>query len=102
MTELETIQHKAQEVKLEFLLIGGLAVIQHGFVRSTTDIDLLVRMRDSESWRRMLEGLGYRYDHGTHNFHQYQRREFTGWPLDLMIVDESTFEKLAKGSVPTN
>ena len=43
MTELDQIRPKAQEQRLEFLLIGGLAVIEHGFARLTTDLYLLVR-----------------------------------------------------------
>jgi hypothetical protein len=57
MTELEQIQKKADELRLEFLLIGGLAVIEHGFARLTTDIDLLVRSRCRDAWKSCLAGL---------------------------------------------
>lgn len=40
----------------ECLLAGGLAVIAHGFVRGTRDVDLLARLPLSEAKRRLERG----------------------------------------------
>jgi hypothetical protein len=37
-----------QEPPLPFLVIGGYAVVAHGFVRTTVDIDLLICQEDRE------------------------------------------------------
>ena len=41
---------------LQFLIIGGHAVIQHGYIRTTEDIDI-VFMRNSESEKNLLSSL---------------------------------------------
>ena len=41
----------------ECVLVGGLAVVAHGYVRATRDVDLLTRLPLSEA-RRRLEGKG--------------------------------------------
>ena len=70
MTELQQIQQKAEELSLEFLLIGGLAVIEYGFTRVTTDIDLVVRSRSRDSWKEMLAGIGFALINEKDNFQQ--------------------------------
>ena len=42
---------------VEFLVIGGYAVIAHGYFRSTGDLDVWVRISD-ENARRLVEALG--------------------------------------------
>ena len=42
--------------KVEYLLIGGYAVVVHGYVRNTSDIDLVVS-RDSKNAVRCVEAL---------------------------------------------
>ena len=95
MTELQEIQRSAGESKLEFLLIGGLAVIEHGFARVTTDIDLLVRMRDRQLWKKLLEGLGYQIINEQDAFQQYERSGMVSWPIDLMFVNEATYDGMS-------
>jgi hypothetical protein len=102
MTELEAIQHRAKVQQLEFLLIGGLAVIEHGFPRVTTDIDLLVRKRDQGTWKGLARDLGYQPIREADNFHQYERPEITTWPLDLMLVNDITYDRLAEVSLPAH
>ncbi len=41
----------------EYIVIGGVAVALHGYVRATKDIDILVP-RDLENTRRILDALG--------------------------------------------
>lgn len=99
MTELEQIQQKSGELGLEFLLIGGLAVIEHGFARLTTDIDLVVRSIFKDAWKNCLAGLDYRVVNERDNFQQYERPGLASWPLDLMLVNDPTYEGLAAASL---
>ncbi len=100
MTELYQIRQKAQDQRLEFLLIGGLAVIEHGFARLTTDLDLLVRKGVGETWKRMLLGMGYALINEKESFQQYDRPGAATWPVDLMLVNDPTYEGLAAASLP--
>lgn len=40
----------------EYLVIGGIACVLHGYVRATTDVDILIG-RTSENARRVLQAL---------------------------------------------
>lgn len=45
-----------------YLVVGGVAVVAHGFVRLTEDLDVVLRLEDSDSVRRALKelaALGY-------------------------------------------
>lgn len=99
MTDLELISRKASELELGFLLIGGLAVIEHGFTRLTTDIDLIVRRREANRWKNLLTGLGYCLINEQESFHQYERADTASWPLDLMLANEPTYEGLTVASL---
>jgi len=44
--------------KIKYIVIGGMAVIQHGYVRATEDIDLLVET-SPENEKRLLQTLTY-------------------------------------------
>ncbi len=100
MTELEEIRVRAEQSRLGFLLIGGLAVIEHGYARLTTDLDLLVRKRDRPAWNEMLKELGYRLINEKDSFQQYERPGIASWPLDLMLVNEETYDGMAGASLP--
>ncbi len=54
---------KAMEEKgIRYVVVGGVAVVLHGFVRATMDLDLVVSL-DSANVRKFLDlvnGLGYR------------------------------------------
>ncbi len=40
-----------------YLIAGGLAVVAHGYVRLTADLDLILDLEDEEATRRALEAL---------------------------------------------
>jgi hypothetical protein len=92
---LATIAARAAEANLPFLVIGGNAVIAYGHIRQTGDIDLLVRQRDRLRWDQLILSLGYRVHHAARAFHMYHPTGDEVFPVDLMIVDDPTFEKLA-------
>jgi predicted nucleotidyltransferase len=57
----ETIVRTLQEAKVRYLVVGGIAVIAHGYVRLTVDVDLLIELEPSNvvAALRALERLGY-------------------------------------------
>ena len=44
---------------LEYSVIGGLALVEHGYRRATEDIDLLMRRETLDAFRERLVGRGY-------------------------------------------
>ncbi len=94
MTVLEQIEQAAAGRGLEFLVIGGLAVIEHGYPRLTFDVDLLVRREARATWRELLTARGYAVVEEKDNFEQYAKAETSAWPVDLMFVNASTFDGL--------
>lgn len=94
MSALEQIQQEAVRRDLQFLVIGGYAVIVHGYARTTEDLDLLVRREDQAQWRELLSSLAYQLTHDGGNFLQFARTEGLDWPVDLMLVGQPTFDGL--------
>lgn len=88
----------AQAEGLPHLIIGGNAVIHYGIPRFTRDIDFLIPDAAIDSWKALLVSLGYQCYHASGAFLQFEvaADEPDGAPVDLMSVDESTWEKLSK------
>jgi hypothetical protein len=62
LKSLEAIFLALQEADARYLVVGGVAVIAHGYVRLTEDLDLVLDL-SSDSLRRALtalQSLGYR------------------------------------------
>lgn len=62
LKSLEAIFRALQEADARYLVVGGVAVIAHGYVRLTEDLDLVLDL-SSDSLRRTLtalQSLGYR------------------------------------------
>lgn len=51
-----------QQAQARYLIVGGLAVVAHGYVRYTADVDLVIALDADNIHRAMgaLEGLGFR------------------------------------------
>ena len=90
---------KAALSGLPFLIIGGNAVIAYGYPRRTIDVDLLVREVDRRAWDALLLSLGFRQHQIARSFHMYNPTESGCPPVDLMLVNESTFKKLSEGAM---
>lgn len=101
MAPFDRISKLASSRQLPFLLIGGHAVAAHGYGRTTVDVDLLIRKHDRQSWLDELSGLGYRLYHDGVSFLQLSAAEKGNWPLDLMLVDEATFEGMWAEAIST-
>ncbi|MEM7603165.1 MAG: nucleotidyltransferase [Verrucomicrobiota bacterium] len=92
---LQRICSRAVECEVvDFLLIGGNAVIAYGVPRFTRDIDFVIPEDALPTWRDLLEMENYRCFQATHAFAQFEDVSAIAPRVDLMIVDQSTWEKL--------
>ena len=101
MNVFQSVEQGARQRGLPFVVIGGLAVIQHGYSRLTTDFDLLVERTRKEPWHSLLLELGYELIHEAQAFSQYSAQQGPGWPIDLMFVNDSTFARMLAAAKPT-
>jgi hypothetical protein len=99
VSSLETISEKAASVNLPFLLIGGYAVMAHGFARSTYDLDLLVPRSDSARWKNLVAEIGFGFFREGPTFLQFHPPSADVPPLDLMLVGDDTFAQMQAASV---
>lgn len=85
----------AHEINSRFVIIGGHAINAHGYSRSTGDIDLAILNQDAEKWSKSIQKIGYAIFHQQPAFIQFKSTNLDGWPIDLMLVDQTTFNQLA-------
>jgi hypothetical protein len=62
LSSVEAIARALNEAGVPFIVVGGLAVVAHGYGRQTQDLDVVVRLEDSSIHAafRALASLGYR------------------------------------------
>jgi hypothetical protein len=62
LSTLEAVVRALDESRVRFILVGGLAVVAHGYGRSTQDVDLVVDLEGGNILRAFdaLTSLGYR------------------------------------------
>ena len=94
MSLIGNISRKASERNLPFIIIGGHAVMAHGFVRTTSDWDLLVCKEQAGEWRAAVESLGYSLHFTGATFLQFQPPLGELAALDLMLVDQKIFQQM--------
>lgn len=60
--EIEKVIGALNQERVRFLVAGGVAVVLHGYLRTTADLDLVVQLDSSNVLRalRALGSLGYR------------------------------------------
>ena len=102
MTLFQTLENEAGARGLGFLIIGAHAVNQYGYSRDTSDIDLLTRRDDREQWLKLFTDLGYTIYKDRPNFLQLSAPEDKIWPVDLMLVNDATWNKMAPEAVPVS
>lgn len=56
---LKKITQKLGELGIDYVVVGGMAMFQHGYRRFTEDVDLLVTREGLREVHRKLDGLGY-------------------------------------------
>jgi len=97
MTTAEIIELCGKETKMPFLVIGGVAIVAHGYQRDTLDLDYLTRQSDRAAWRDALKQLDYDIAYTHEHFDQFASKR--GWmDLDLMYVNERTFDTMFSSS----
>lgn len=96
MEILKILSEKGNERGISFLLIGGIALGVYGISRQTGDVDILIREEDREQWKEVIQSLGYRLFHDHTSFLQFTPPRIDTWPLDAMIVNGETFDRLRK------
>jgi len=85
---------------IDFILCGGHAVNAYQVIRKTGDVDVVVRERDLRRWRDGLVALGYAVFHEDPAFLQLSPPTAAEWPLDLLVVDDATFETMQREARP--
>ena len=86
----------AEAKGLKSVLVGGNAVDPYGYHRTTFDVDLLVREKDSARWVSFFERHGYKIFQQTGNFIRLHLADDPAGalPVDLMLVDDATFRQI--------
>lgn len=56
---LRRIALKLQELNIPYAVAGGMALVAHGYERTTVDVDVLVTADALKAIHQALEGLGY-------------------------------------------
>jgi hypothetical protein len=82
-----------RDAEIPFLVVGGHAVVLHGHQRNTFDLDLLISEFRLPQTKEVLMSLGYEHYFESGAFLQLTPRTNLP-PVDVMIVDDSTFERL--------
>ena len=82
---LQNITHRLNELGIQYVVVGGMALFRHGFRRFTEDVDLLVTREGLKKIHEALEGLGY-----VHVFKGSKklRDTSTGVTIDFLISGE--------------
>jgi predicted nucleotidyltransferase len=92
----QTINLETRNRKLDFLVIGGLAVNLYGYSRDTADLDLLIQQKFREQWLALFASLNYSVEKENGAFIQLSPPKEAAWPVDLMMVQELTFHPMLK------
>ena len=90
----------AEAEGLESVLVGGNAVNLHAYLRTTFDVDLLVRENESERWLSFFKQRGYAVFRQTANFIRlhFAADPAGALPVDLMLAEEQTFARIRQKS----
>lgn len=94
-TFLERLSGLAKRKKLSYLLVGGNAINLYGYQRTTFDADVLIAEDEATQWTEALATIGYRGSRRAGFFLRLTTGSHSeSFPIDLMLVDRQTFEKL--------
>lgn len=82
------------ERSVPFLLIGGMALPAFDVVRQTIDVDLLLATGKEDVLQEVLVAEGYAEIGRTENFIRYASSSVYHSDVDVLLVDQNTFEKM--------
>lgn len=95
---LAEIIRQVEKLKLPYLLVGGHAVILYGVTRFTRDVDFLIPATSIDAWTYFLtKTFRYRLFQSSHAFLRFENESLDQFPIDFMLVNQSTWKKLALG-----
>jgi predicted nucleotidyltransferase len=105
-----TVFKALEEKEVEYILIGGFAVILHGFPRLTQDIDLLIKMTSSNIRKLQKALFQVFHDQDIHNINLADLKKYAvvrygspeGFHLDLIskIGQLATYEDVEYEMIP--
>ncbi|MBF0252193.1 MAG: nucleotidyltransferase family protein [Candidatus Omnitrophica bacterium] len=88
----------AKDKNVALILIGGFAVNEYNYTRSTADIDFLITENDYKKIESLLKKEGYfEYDKQS-NFIKFQTDSGYLIDIDFMFVDSETMDKISTDS----
>jgi hypothetical protein len=96
---IQEISKRASEAGLPFLVIGGYAVLAHGYLRTTDDLDLITSYGRRTEWSRLLSGFGMLVKNDAATFLQFEPQNAAGMKVDLMFVSEEVFGKPGQAAI---
>jgi len=100
-SRIQEIADKIGSIGIPLLVIGGYAVMAHGYVRTTEDLDLIIpRGRRAEA-DKLFRDLGMTVHNEAATFLQFNPRNESEMKVDLMFVSEEVFGQLERTSVET-
>ena len=56
---LRGIARRLDELRIPYAVVGGMALVAHGYDRTTVDVDILITAEGRDAAHKSLEGLGY-------------------------------------------
>jgi len=98
MPQFAKLAQEAAKKGLRFLVIGGHAVAHHHYPRTTEDTDILICVDDRKAWLHLADIAELQMFHDGGNFLQFAPPNSSGWRLDMMLVNASTFAKMTDES----
>ena len=96
---LDLLSRAQQRGELRFLVIGGRGLEAHGIQRFTNDTDVLLAAAQMDKVGEVLRGGGFESLSESPNFTRWRHRDPMIEILDVMRVNEGTFEKLWADSI---
>ena len=96
---IHEIANRAENASIPFLVIGGYAVIAHGYVRTTDDLDLLIERGRRAHSSKLVTDLGMSVKNDAANFAQFESQSDSEMNIDLMFVSESVFSQLNSAAI---
>ncbi len=82
MTEFGRLLADLNEARIQYVVVGGIAVIGHGVVRATRDVDVVVRP-DDETAAALIELMAQWQATRPDGSPEPRDRPSRGWPLHL-------------------
>jgi predicted nucleotidyltransferase len=61
LADVEAILRSLNDANVRYLIVGGLAVVAHGYVRATVDLDIVLQLKGANALKAMqaLKEIGY-------------------------------------------